>query len=369
MASSYSLLPSFVTSKPISSLENYFNTSGCAQIITSLVFVVGNASRRTKIFSLLTLVSLLCLLFLFSGTLDPSTFKTLHEWHEWREVQIDHPSWLIATISPYFGVSRRQIIRSTWQTLYKNSSITDFRFVISNPDPTWDVVLEHENATYGDLIALRHLEENNDVANTIKTVEFFKYLLSGQEKRWTFVTKVDDDSYLDARQFYQKWLEPMINNSTNELVQGVPEVTGIVIGKGLRTKGKDFTYPSGQFYTLSWDMVKTMAEQQEIHNVTTFEDVLVGELLQRGHAEYKLMELPYTAAFEIALGGTEVVNGKATAWAANGTELNAWFHPVGPGSINPHRMKKDEDYLLVAQCFGPHGPQRPGTGPPNPIAN
>jgi beta-1,3-galactosyltransferase 1 len=272
-------------------------------------------------------------------------------------------------MSPYFSLSRRQIIRSTWQKLYENSSTTDFRFVISNPDPTWEDVLAQENATYGDLIALRHLQEISEVANSIKTVEFFKYLtLSGQERRWTFVTKLDDNSYLDSRQFYLEWLEPIINNSTNELVQGIPEVKGIVIGKGLTTHGKNFIYPSGQFYTMSWDMARIMAEQQRIHNVTTFVDVLVGELLQRGQTEYKFVELPYAEAFEIAWDGTEKIDGKATAWAEDGTELNAWFHPVGPSSINPHRMKEDDQYLMVTACYDLNGSRRPGTGPPVPKA-
>jgi hypothetical protein len=235
--------------------------------------------------------------------------------------------------------------------------------VISNPDPDWEGVIAQENATYRDIIALRHLEENSEIANSIKTVEFFKYLTLNeeQEKKWTFVTKLDDDSYLDSKTFYNEWLQPMIaeNRTAEDLADGVPQVNGIVIGKGLRKEGKNFIYPSGQFYTLSWDMVRTMAEMQVAHNISTFEDVLVGELLELSQVSYRMVELPYTEAFEIQWDNTLTVDGRKTAWAEDSFNLDAWFHPVGPGSINPHRMKDDKGYLLVAACYGPDGPRKP----------
>jgi hypothetical protein len=321
------------------------------------------ASKRAKIITFLTLglVSILTI-----SSLHPATSETLGRLASTKNPfhkDSDHPKWLVATMSPYFALSRRTIIRSTWQTLYRNSSTTEFKFVIANPDPDWEGVIAQENATYGDIIILRHLEENNEIANSIKTVEFFKYLTLNEEqqKKWTFVTKLDDDSYLDSKTFYDEWLRPMIaeNSTTEELAKGVPQVNGIVIGKGLRKEGKKFIYPSGQFYTLSWDMATIMAEMQVAHNISTWEDVLVGELLELSQIPYRMVELPYTEAFEIQWGNTVTVDGKKTVWAEDSVNLDAWFHPVGPGSINPHRMKDDKGYMMVAACYGPDGARKP----------
>lgn len=284
-------------------------------------------------------------------------------WHlpdKAHNVSAEAPTWLVATMTPYHSLSRRAIIRSSWQQLYQNQTSAEFRFVLSRPDPLWEGVLAHENNTYGDLIILRHLDESTTVSNHIKTVEFFSRLIKGH-KRWSFVSKIDDDSYLDARTFYTEWLEPLISNRTvGYLKSGVPSVNGTAIGRVTRTSGKDFTYPGGQFYTLSWDLVEIMAEMYELYNVTNEpEDVLVGELLDRSGKNYTLIELPNVQAFHISWDNTIKLDGIQTAWANEKSDLTADWHPVGPKSINPHRLKEDKEYLLAAACYGPFGPQKP----------
>jgi hypothetical protein len=56
-----------------------------------------------------------------------------------------------------------------------------------------------------------------------------------------------------------------------------------------------------------------------------------------------------------SMGKDVTVDGRKTVWADDKTNLDAWFHPVGPGSINPHRMKDDKGYIMVAACYGPNG--------------
>lgn len=52
-------------------------------------------------------------------------------------------------------------------------------------------------------------------ANTIKPIEFYKHLVhkheaEGGEPR-KFISKIDDDSYLDATTFYNEFLLPRLN--------------------------------------------------------------------------------------------------------------------------------------------------------------
>jgi hypothetical protein len=93
-----------------------------------------------------------------------------------------------------------------------------------------------------------------------------------------------------------------------------------------------------------------MAKMYVVQNITTFEDVLVGELLEASGVHYKLVELPHTEAFEVQWTGIIEIDGQKTAWAENNVHLDAWFHPVGPGSRNTHRMKDDTGYLPIVAC-------------------
>lgn len=332
------------------------------------------ASRRAKLASLFTFGVLAILaIFALNPVARAALSKPTDEFHQpfgsdeivplYQDSEpIHRPKWLVATMSPYFAIQRRTVIRETWQKLYRNASTTEMKFVLSNPDPDWDDIIAAENATYGDIIILYHLEENAKTANTIKTVELFKHLTLNEEqtKRWTFISKVDDDSYLDAKTFYSQYLQPLMtyNSSVVMLDEDIPTVPAIVIGKKLHLPDTDFNYPSGQFYTLSWDMATLMSTMQLKHNITTDEDVLVGKLLSLSEVPYTLIRLPYWEAHEIEWTGVKV-DGRDTVWADEKENLNTWTHPIGNSSINPHRMKDDKGYMMVAACYGPDGPRKP----------
>ncbi|QDS72340.1 hypothetical protein FKW77_007925 [Venturia effusa] len=332
------------------------------------------ASRRAKLISFFALgIFAVLAIFTVHSTTRGTLTKSTDDFHQpfgldtnitFQEdpLPIDRPKWLVATMSPYFSIQRRTVIRETWQKLYRNTSTTEMKFVLSNPDPDWDDIIAAENATHGDIIILYHLEENAETANTIKTVEFFKHLTLNDEqtKRWTFISKVDDDSYLDAKTFYNQYLQPLMthNSSVVMLDEDVPNVPAVLIGKKLHLPDTDFNYPSGQFYTLSWDMATLMSTMQVKHNITTDEDVLVGKLLSLSEVPYTLIRLPYWEAHEIKWTGVKV-DGRETVWADDKENLNTWTHPIGNSSINPHRMKDDKGYMMVAACYGPDGPRKP----------
>ncbi|KAI9770939.1 MAG: hypothetical protein M1840_002643 [Geoglossum simile] len=267
--------------------------------------------------------------------------------------------WLIATISAAHDQERRNIIRSTWQSLYRDDDIVT-RFVISNPGDLWAPFIEHENATFQDLIVLPHLEETAEIANTIKSVELFKHL-AAQGQRWAYVSKLDDDSFLDARTFYREYLRPHLHqptanthfplNSLRYTAQELQPSNRTVFGRLLSRE--QFSYPGGQFYTLSWDTMALLARLHTANPITNeHEDVLVGRLMHEAGESFELIELPNRTAFDYS---PELARGDGTAWAAGGADLDTFVHAIGPGSINPHKMRSDEDYLRVAACYDKDG--------------
>jgi hypothetical protein len=260
------------------------------------------------------------------------------------EIATQKPVWLVATISPAFGLQRRSIIRATWQHLYSNPSFT-FRFVISNPGELWMPVIDQENKTYGDLIMLPHLEENGTIANTIKTIEFFRWLAQRGDT-WKYVSKVDDDSFLDAQTFARDWLYPNIEKYSiyNQEQAGkhdgsdVPLRRLTVIGRHL---DEEFVYPGGQFYTVNWELMLALQKLYSENPIRDeFEDVLIGRLMHEGQLPFDFITLNNTQAFDYNEGDGNP---------------NAWSHNLSLPAVNPHKMKNDEVYLKVALRYDSNG--------------
>jgi hypothetical protein len=299
-------------------------------------------SNRVALFILCLLVTVLfSLLFLqvFPGS---SVSWKLPTWKSLKEIFSPQSTWLIATMSPAWGVRRRSIIRATWQRLYRDIPMTT-RFVLADVDPLWRPVITAENRTYGDIIVLEGLPENRHIANTIKTMEFFKRLLSINQQ-WTFVSKIDDDSFLNARAFWEIYLHPLVN-------QTEPSRSRTIIGRNVTNWGVN--YPGGQFYTMTWDIVLVLASLQARFNITdTDEDLLVGKLLNAGREPWNFVTLPNPVAFDY--DQNDALN-STTAWAKADSTQDAWSHALGEEAINPHKMKEPETYLRVAACFDEMG--------------
>ena len=244
------------------------------------------------------------------------------------------------------SVQRRMIVRNTWQRVYRDNTPFVSKFVVSRVDDMWKPFLRAENETYGDIIELPHLEENAHVANTIKTLEFFTYLKNTQPDRWDLVTKLDDDSFLDARVFWNTWLQPALAAGRRK------ETTW---GRTLQLQGDDFTYAGGQFYTFTYDLVKRVAELFSKNRIDDMdEDVLPSRLMHDGGVKWSQIDLPSTIAFDY--NGEDLLDPKSICpWAKATADIGKWAHSVGPDSLNPHKMKTDEEYLRVAACWDDAG--------------
>ena len=263
---------------------------------------------------------------------------------EQRVPSPDSLPWLIATISETSHLQRRQIIRSSWQRLFRNERVFETRFVLGKPDALWAPYIQHENETYGDLIVLDHEHEDHIWANTLKTIELFKYLsVEDENSKWTFVSKMDEDSWIDAKNFWKLWLLPRIDEDN---------ISGTYIGRPIK-HWAPWTYATGGFYTLSFDMIELLVSLHDENPIQEeHEDILIARLLVEGGIEYNVTELPHGTAFDYWYG---VNRGDGSAWAPFDQDLAKPDHGIAPGALSPHGMKDDLNYLQVAACYDENG--------------
>ncbi|KAF2260425.1 hypothetical protein CC78DRAFT_523335 [Lojkania enalia] len=250
--------------------------------------------------------------------------------------------WLIATMSAAKNIQRRMIIRGTWQRLYHSNTPFISKFFVARVDDIWATVIHAENETYGDIIELTHLEEKAEVAKHYKPLEFWVHVAETEPERYDFLSKIDDDSFLDARAFWEGWLKPALDaEKAKETVWA-------------RTLPRDgYTFPGGQMYTLTNDLMKRAARlYKENPRQDEEEDVLIARLLFEAGDTWEHIDMPSTMAYDYQ--ARDLLD-PGQAWARKGADLTLWEHAVGPGSVNPHKMKKDEDYLKVAACWDENG--------------
>ena len=244
------------------------------------------------------------------------------------------PSWLLATIIGAQNQQRRNIIRTSWQRVFASPKY-DFRFIIADLDnDLWTPFLQAENDTYGDLIRLDGLPEDRYTANTIKTMEFITALTTGRlhgippGKRYDWVSKVDDDTFLDPNAFHAEFLAQ----------QPVNEMTLVgMLYEGWQS-GRDYSYPSGRFYTMSWPLAAKLGSLYVTNRIVNeHEDALIGRLLYEGNQDYNLIGFPYERSPNIGDGGPD-----------NVAFINATTYIM-------HNMKEDTEYLQVASLFDRRG--------------
>jgi galactosyltransferase len=331
-----------------------FFVQKCRHLLERRPFGRYRMSRsRSKVITILLTVLIILAFFYYHHHVSTLSNGSNQSWLQRGISHLENtqkPIWVIATSSPAHSLQRRQIIRLTWQTLFRNHSLFTTRFFISNPTALWETCIAQENATHGDIIILKDLEESPTIANTVKSIEFLKYLTSqAKDHQWRFVSKIDDDSFIDPNAFYHKYLVPILNSKTQ-----APTILGRELYSGA------FRFPGGQFYTMTWPLAEKLSTLHRQNPITDeLEDVLVGRLLFEAQEEWTLITLPNSVAFDYNDDLGQVINGKKTAWAKENADLDVWVHAVGPGAINPHKMRRDEEYLRVAACYDQNGLKNP----------
>lgn len=262
-----------------------------------------------------------------------------------------HP-WLGAVICSPWDIKRRMMIRFTWMELYKDVPM-DRRFVVSNPGPQWTQIIQMENQTYGDMIVLDHLPEDDFTANTIKTIEFYRWLSEKSPRKYEFVSKLDTDLWVNARALWDRHIVPKldINNSTGVMKANVNHT---IIGQMYWSVPHKTAFPHGAIYTATWDLVELLPALQDEFHVIAGEDVTMAWLLMKGKQKITVSVLNEAEKFEF--DKFDLRPGENTAWARNTTDVTSQWHALyGKDVIAVHQLKNDEEWLVLARCFDKDG--------------
>ncbi|KAK6210965.1 hypothetical protein QIS74_10229 [Colletotrichum tabaci] len=258
--------------------------------------------------------------------------------------------WLAAVISTASDIERRMLIRSTWMRLFEDVPF-DGRFVVSNPGPRWTEVVANENGTFGDMIVLDHIAEDDVTANTIKTLEFYKWLVD-HELHYEFVSKMDTDLWLNARGFWDRFLSPRLSTDAATGVQR-STVRKTLIGELYYSPTWDLVFPHGAMYTATWDMVQLLAHLQGKQNVVTGEDMAIATLMLNGRERASFVNFRGTEKFDY---DDDDARHDGTAWARTRTHPSAIQHAlVGQDAIAIHQLKDESLWFKVADCFDGDG--------------
>lgn len=294
-------------------------------------------------------------------SLIPFPVSPLERIHDTSDHKLHRP-WLAAVICAAQDVERRMLIRSTWMRLFRHVPF-DPRFVVSNPGPGWSEMIRFENRTFGDLIVLDHIPEDDITANTIKTLELYKWLINHGSK-YEFVTKLDTDVWINAPAFWEKYLVPRLSNQTGHLTAAVNRT---VIGQLYFSDSGYNTFAHGSMYTITWDMVQLLVSLQERFNVLTGEDAAVGILMHKGSQTANFVNFRGDEKFDYDDSDSREHD---FAWARAGTHPYAISHAVyGSNVIAVHKLKDKRLWRKVANCFSQGGInpmpplQRPGRRP------
>jgi hypothetical protein len=289
-------------------------------------------------------------------------------------------------------VQRRALVRSTWLRMYRDVPF-DYVFVLGNPvfesthEEGWVELVQAENRTYGDLVVVDRVYEGAHHANSYKSVEFFRWLARRPwMNRYAWVSKVDGDSFVDAKTFFSKYIEPRIISVDDET--NADPTTDINKGKNdeLITKedakklgmshlpasgvtfiaryvrGWGWEWPGGQFYTMSRDLIALLPKLQDLgHNPhpNPGEDIRNAMILKSHGFDYDLVRLPNEEAFDFI---DDDARDDGSGWAKSNRLQKEWNHAVGRRAINPHKMKTDQQWMRVAACYDENGLKEPPEG-------
>jgi hypothetical protein len=256
--------------------------------------------------------------------------------------------WLAAVICAASDAQSRMRIRASWMTMYRDVPF-DGRFVIANPGPRFTEMVAMENRTHGDMIVLDQIQEDDFTANTLKTLEFYKYL-SSNNLRYEYVTKLDTDSWLNARGFWDRYLVPRLSNETGQLRATSAKT---VISELYWSAPRDLVFPNGSMYTITWDLVDILVALQYRFSVLMGKDMTFSILLLKGKQLINFINFRGSEKFDY---DDRDSRGDGTAWARPNSRLSSVSHAIGSrDAILVHHLKSEAVWFKVASCFDENG--------------
>ncbi|MCJ1278709.1 hypothetical protein MMC21_006526 [Puttea exsequens] len=254
-----------------------------------------------------------------------------------------HPPWLIAVSVSARNLQRRTLIRYTWMDWYARAGHFEGIFFLARPDPAWADVIQKENATYGDILVLDGIEEDSQwTATHTKPLELLKVVAQGgwKGRKYDFVSKVDEDSWIEAKGFYEDFLRPRLEDEQGTPLDP-PNMT--MIGCLINCDGVDKA-PAGGFETFSWDMVDLLPRlHEEFPNEGEAEDCLMGKLLEDARIPFEFVDM-------IPDRGVDVNEVGHAFWGEEKGELEDF-----PEALVIHNAKTDEMWMRVVGLYDENG--------------
>ena len=271
--------------------------------------------------------------------------------------------WLGAVICSPWDVERRMLIRYTWMDMFKDVPM-DKKFVIANPTRDYREIIQRENRTFGDIIVLEKIEENDFTANTVKTIEFYRWLSEKSPRKYEFVSKMDTDLFVNAKGMWDRKIFPRLApapiHSRDETSDGTEQkalkatVDNTVIASIYWDGYHHSSFPHGALYTVTWDLVELLPKLQDKYHIIAGEDVTMAWLLMKARKTVNFVYLNHTEKFEYDWRDTRPQ--ERTAWAQKASNPASIRHAVyGNDVLGIHQLKDNEQWFLVANCFDKNG--------------
>ncbi|CRK42057.1 hypothetical protein BN1723_005251 [Verticillium longisporum] len=190
-------------------------------------------------------------------------------------------------------------------------------------------------------------------ANTVKTIEFYRWLVEKSPRKYEFVTKMDTDLWVNARGYYDRQILPRLEAQAGNTTL-VSTVDYTVIGQFYYDSYHKTSFPHGAIYTVTWDIVQLLPMLQDKFHVIAGEDVTMAWLLMRGKQKVNMAVLNEQEKFEFDQKDTR--RGEDGPWARTGTDVTSPWHALaGKEALAIHMLKKDDEWLMVASVFDKNG--------------
>lgn len=159
--------------------------------------------RRAAVFSGLLSFIAGCTLTLNLLNLDSCTEKISLRSEQNKDPMLgkatrNHSILIILILTSPANINRRDVIRGTWLSLWKNSSVVQYHFVVGGRgfNEEMHLFIAEEQSVHHDLIVLPHVYEDYR-SLTQKVLEAFVWI-DKAVKHFKYLLKCDDDSFVQV---------------------------------------------------------------------------------------------------------------------------------------------------------------------------
>jgi len=238
-----------------------------------------------------------------------------------------HDKLLIGISSRGLDFQRRHLVRSHQINPHKSSQYgITWRFVLFTPEEEYLNAIKVENQTYGDIIILNAFNDSREASRTYKPFEWFKYVEKNM-KQYKYVAKLDTDCFVNVPILWRDYFNQTVMQLDYSIVALFIEQVGPLV------------WPMGAFEALSWKTMLLINRFYENVNITDeAEDLQIGWYLNDAQINFTRVDIPSELGYDFRPGCNP-----------------SWFTDIKYNAVRIHELKREEDYVMVANCFNSEG--------------